>query len=130
LLDRELVDRRFDDAEQTAFARRARAQRADGFLAEGAAARAVSDALDRERETLGESLRTGAIPFEHVERHALRGFRADAGQATQRVDEVVEERRGRHALSLIREWRSVKKRNIEYRHVFPNHESRLLRTAA
>ena len=38
-------------------------------------------------------LRAGAIALEHVQRHALRALRADAGQAAERFDEVGEERR-------------------------------------
>src|SRR5262249_47950614 len=93
LLDRELIDRRLDDAEQRRIARGARAERADRFLAERAAARAVADALDRRRELFGKPSRADAIALEHMERHALRALRADAGKAAQRVDEVGEEGR-------------------------------------
>src|SRR5687767_15352840 len=91
VLERGLVDRRLDHAEARGIARGAAADRADGLFAEGAAARAVADPLDRVAQLVGEPACAGTVTLEHVERHALRRLRADAGQHAQRLDELVEQ---------------------------------------
>jgi hypothetical protein len=65
------------------------AGRAEFGLAEIAAAHAMADTLDRCRQRLGKTLAPVALAFEHVIRHALRGFLADAGQDAEGFDELV-----------------------------------------
>src|SRR5688572_25616392 len=57
LLERGLVDRRLDHAQRLRVACTAAAERTHRFLAEGAAARAVADAIDRVAQLVGELAR-------------------------------------------------------------------------
>ena len=96
LFDRKLIGRRLDHAQGLRIARIACTQHAHGGFAERAATRAIADALHCCGEFLGQSSGSGAIAFEHVKRHALRGFGTDAGQAAQCFDQFVEQGRTGH----------------------------------
>lgn len=90
-LDGELVDRCLDYAQQMLVARGVRAQRADFLLAETTTAPAIADLLDRQGEPLGQAPGAGSITLKHMERHALRGFRAHSGQAAECLDQIAQQ---------------------------------------
>ena len=93
LLDGELVDRRLDDAQQVLVARCIGAERTDFLLAETAAAPTVADLFDCQGQPLGQSSGAGPITLENMERHALRGLRADPGQTAQGLDQIGQQGR-------------------------------------
>jgi len=50
------------------------------------------DEFERAAERDPEARGTRVITLQHMERHALRGLRTDAGQAAQRLDQLFEAR--------------------------------------
>src|SRR5690606_39967805 len=70
----------------------ARAEPADRVLRQHSAAVAVADAAHGRLERAGEPAGTLPVAVEQMKRHALRRLRADAGQALQRLDQLVEQR--------------------------------------
>ena len=89
-LDGDQVDGLLDDADDRVVAARVETDRADLFLREVAAlaaeAHALLDLLDRP----GERERLFLLRLEQVERESLRGAAADARQARQLCDEVLD----------------------------------------
>ena len=90
LLDDETIRRRFHRAQQMRIARCVRAGCTEVGFAEIAAARAVTDAIDRGGQRIGKTLSALTLTLKHVISHPLRGFLADSGQDAKGFDQLFE----------------------------------------
>ena len=78
---------------------------------EGVAALAMADAHDCALQRRGDPARAVAVVLQQVERHALRRLDADAGQATQRLDEAFERGFSRSAATSERQLHAGRQRH-------------------
>src|SRR5437764_12444326 len=99
-LERDQVDRLFDDADRRAVATRVEADRAELLLGEVAAFTAEADALLDLVDRVGERLRLGLRHLEEMKCQALRRPCADSGQPRQLRDEILDGR-AEHPVSLV-----------------------------
>src|SRR5690606_2341237 len=65
---------------------------ADLVLAQGPALAAVAHPFHGLTQRLGQAQATAAVALQQLQRHALRGLLADAGQDAQGVDELADQR--------------------------------------
>src|SRR5690606_1071628 len=91
LLQRHHIRRRLDDAYGLPIATRIGANAADIQLGQGMAVLAVADLGNRRLQRLREAFAALAIALKDLESHALRGFRADARQYAQGIDQLVDQ---------------------------------------
>jgi hypothetical protein len=91
--DREKIGRRLEHADLRRIALRAAAEAAYRLLRQHPTALAVPNRLRRRIERAGEPPRGLALAVEQMERHPLRRFLADAGQALERLDQLRKKRR-------------------------------------
>jgi hypothetical protein len=95
------IGRCLDHAQQAGIAPAIGAQRANRFLAERAADRAIAHPVHGQRQRLGQLPAGVAIALKQVKGHALRRLRTNTRQTTQALDEPPDQTRTGHA-SLAR----------------------------